>query len=132
MNALESLDKFIREHPAISWILWVLGFLVLSRPISLLAAAPTETRFGWMAWAVVIFLLVTPILAFTLERGTRDQELPTLAIHWILAQSPIFASFAAVVIDGSPQYLIAAAQAEAIVLMIFAFRRSKRVGESVA
>lgn len=132
MKALESLDSFIRDHPAVSWIVWVLAFLVFMRPIGLLAVAPSETRFGWMTWVVVIFLVVIPVIVFTFERATRDQELPTLAIRWVLAQNPIFVSFVAVLIDRSPQYLIAVAQAEAIVLMIFALRRSKRAGESVA
>jgi hypothetical protein len=132
MKFLESLDKFIRDHTAVSWVLWVLGFLVLIRPVGLLAADPGEATFGWMSWGVLIFLVVTPILVVTFEQKARGQALPMLAVRWVLAQSPILWSLAAVVIDRSPQYLIALAQAEAIILMIFALRRSKRAGESIA
>ena len=130
MKFLASLDNFIPEHTAVSWVVWVLGSMVLMRPVGLLAVAPDETRFGWMAWVVVFYLIVTPILVVTFDRAVRGQEVPILASRWVMAQSPIFLTLAAVIVDRSPQFPISAALAEAIVLMIFALRRARR-GETL-
>ena len=124
MTHLKNLDQFIREHKVVSWIVWILGLQVFLQAVGRLAVAPKDAHFGWTGWLTVAFMVGAAVLVLTLERRVRRQQLPNLAIRWLVAQSPIFFSFLAV-LDGGPQYLIAIAQGEAIVLMIYALRRDR-------
>jgi hypothetical protein len=121
----KKINKFLIEHPAASWVIWVLAILLQAPVVTRTAVLTKPPHFGWIAWVIAAYLLFTPFLVAIQIRGGQQSASDVLFIRWALAQGPILMSLVGVFLR-APQWLGSIALGEAIILMVFAQRKANR------
>jgi len=108
-----SLNAYLIEHPVASWIMWVLGILLVVPSIQI-ALEPKVERFGLLSWMCVVNFAWA--LLFLHPRVIPLPPRDAIGIRWSAAQATWFFPWVAVFSD-SPQWLVSLGLLETVVLM---------------
>jgi hypothetical protein len=117
-------NRFILEHPIVSFVLWVLLWQML-----LVGSAPVvpdgPMHFTLLNWVALAFIPYTAAVTVLLPRLMRRSAREAVALRWIVAQQAwVFAWVAA--LTGGQQWSMGLGTLVCVLLMILALREARR------
>lgn len=108
-----------------AWLIWIFGFFSTNRVFASVAPLDQPSRFGLLGWVTVGALAWSPLAVIVLQHQGERSPASVLSLCWVLASTPLLLSYVAL-LDRAPQWIVAIAFGEALLLMTYALRRARK------